>query len=309
MPLSQVLGPYATLGAAVPAALDELRRRIGLDAWIVARVEGDELVVVAAVGGPVEGERLRPGRPLPLDAATIVEGAPVALAPADGGAGLAGRTLVAVPLADAHDDPVAMLVGIGAEPALHGAALERPLLEFVARLVATCLEHELAASRESRRADRAMLDALLDPLTGVLNRRAWDQLLDEEEFRCATTGAAAAVIAIDLDDLKLVNDAHGHAAGDELLVLAARTLARAVRGGDAVARLGGDEFAVLAVECEGEAAKQLAQRLIEALGGEGIRASHGVASRFGEGSLARAWVAADEAMYRDKRERKRPAAA
>ncbi len=70
----------------------------------------------------------------------------------------------------------------------------------------------------SRRNEHLELEALVDPLTSLLNRRAWDRLLAREEERCRRYGHTATVFVIDLDQLKEVNDAAGHAAGDALLV-------------------------------------------------------------------------------------------
>ena len=109
----------------------------------------------------------------------------------------------------------------------------------------------------------------------------------------------ASLVAIDLDELKRVNDRQGHAAGDRLLRRAAQVIDSTRRAADVVARLGGDEFGVLAVECDEPAAKVLADRLRGALDAAGIRASASVghATRQPSGTLAQAWSAADAEMY------------
>ncbi len=87
--------------------------------------------------------------------------------------------------------------------------------------------------------------AFHDPLTGLPNRLLFQDRLAQAIARVRREGGRGALLILDLDDFKAVNDAHGHAAGDQLLRAVARRLARAVRATDTVARLGGDEFALV----------------------------------------------------------------
>jgi len=87
--------------------------------------------------------------------------------------------------------------------------------------------------------------ALRDQLTGLANRRLFDEMLDSSLHRTLRTADRVAIIYIDLDSFKVVNDTYGHTAGDEVLREVARRLQAAVREGDLVARVGGDEFLVL----------------------------------------------------------------
>ena len=84
-----------------------------------------------------------------------------------------------------------------------------------------------------------------DPLTGCLNRRGFTERLDAELGRAEREGGEVALIQLDLNGFKAVNDRHGHAAGDELLRWVGSTLKALLRGSDATGRLGGDEFALL----------------------------------------------------------------
>ena len=87
--------------------------------------------------------------------------------------------------------------------------------------------------------------AFTDSLTGIANRALFEDRARHALDRSAATNERIAVLMIDLDDFKLVNDGLGHSSGDELIALAARRISDAARPSDTVARLGGDEFAVL----------------------------------------------------------------
>jgi ribonuclease P protein subunit RPR2 len=127
---------------------------------------------------------------------------------------------------------------IVALPAGSRLTIEHDLVRAVADLAASALavDSRLAASRaEARR----------DAVTGLGNRRAFDERLAESVEAAAAGGGSVSLLLLDLDDFKSVNDSRGHAAGDVALREVARVLARSVRPEDAVFRLGGDEFAVV----------------------------------------------------------------
>jgi diguanylate cyclase (GGDEF)-like protein len=105
------------------------------------------------------------------------------------------------------------------------------------------LERELAGARA--RMSELETHAEIDPLTDVLNRRGFERELKRSLAHTKRYGTSAALLYLDLDGFKTVNDRHGHAAGDAVLKAVATVLARHVRASDVVARLGGDEFAVL----------------------------------------------------------------
>ena len=114
----------------------------------------------------------------------------------------------------------------------------------------------LAAQLEASRARIADLEARvdIDPLTDVLNRRGFERELKRSLAYVKRYGTSAALIYVDLDGFKPVNDRHGHAAGDAVLKAVAAALLRHVRASDVVARIGGDEFAVLLWNVDGAAA-------------------------------------------------------
>jgi len=127
------------------------------------------------------------------------------------------------------------------------------------------LEARLRLEREQRRTGvlLARLQRLSqeDPLTGLANRRRWDAELDAACAEARRGGTSVAVVLLDLDHFKQVNDRHGHAGGDGALTQVAGLLAERVRGDDVVARLGGDELAVLLPDTDLGRAVELAERL------------------------------------------------
>jgi len=150
-----------------------------------------------------------------------------------------------------------------------------------------------------------------DPLTGLRNRRLFMQDLRLQVARSRRYGETAALLVIDLDDFKSVNDTHGHTVGDEVLRSVARALTRRLRETDLVARLGGDEFAVILPHIEAEGANVVARGLARVIPARGIDvgeqvlhplASVGVALIDGGcESAEQALSQADLAMYEVKR--------
>jgi diguanylate cyclase (GGDEF)-like protein len=158
--------------------------------------------------------------------------------------------------------------------------------------------------------------ALTDPLTGLANRRGLGERIEYEVLRHARQKHRFAIVMIDLDGFKGVNDRFGHPAGDELLRDVSASLREAVRDQDTVARLGGDEFCVLAPETDGAGGAHLADRITAAVrrvttGLDNLSASVGVAVYPDDGATAPAVLdAADAAQIAAKRLRasgRRPA--
>lgn len=113
----------------------------------------------------------------------------------------------------------------------------------------------------SRDIDRLERLADSDSLTGIANRRAFTRELEREFGRARRYGYRLAVVFVDLDNFKVINDTYGHAAGDVALQTLASVLAGAVRGSDLAARIGGDEFALLLVQTDEEMARRVVERI------------------------------------------------
>ncbi len=167
----------------------------------------------------------------------------------------------------------------------------------------------LRAVRErlERERDELHRSAHTDPMTGAQNRRSLFGRIEYEIARHIRAGASFALVMLDLDGFKPLNDRFGHAAGDELLCDVVLALKGSIRAQDTVARIGGDEFCVLAPETDGDGAQLLLVRIAQAIGEVTagpyrLRASVGVAL-FPEdgGSAAELLLTADQRLLDAKR--------
>ena len=188
-----------------------------------------------------------------------------------------------------------------------------PARAIVTRLAAEvdALAAQLAASRARISELEARVD--IDPLTEIGNRRGFERELKRSLAYVKRYGTSAALLYVDLDGFKPVNDRHGHAAGDTVLKAIAVALIYHVRTSDIVARVGGDEFAVLLWNVNGKAAAAKAAALEAAVYGTPVRWNHstlvvgasvGVALLGALDTPAEVLARADEAMYARKAERK-----
>ena len=168
----------------------------------------------------------------------------------------------------------------------------------------------LLAMRERLERERDVLraSALTDPLTGAANRRSLLSRIDYEIARHARTRRNFALLMLDLDGFKQLNDRFGHPAGDDLLREVAGALSRVIRDQDTVARVGGDEFCVLAPETDDAGAERLISRVQTAVtrvvaGVEALAASTGAAVYPADGESAGELLeAADQRLLVVKRE-------
>jgi diguanylate cyclase (GGDEF)-like protein len=155
---------------------------------------------------------------------------------------------------------------------------------------------------------RARAEAGTDAVTGCMNHRAMRRRLHEEIGRAARTDGSLSCLLLDLDDFKLVNDRHGHPAGDALLRGVARALMGEFRAFDRVARYGGDEFVVILPNAGLESAALAADRALQRLAAlpsfdvaPGISASIGVAQWCAPMTTEELLAACDDALLRSKR--------
>lgn len=158
---------------------------------------------------------------------------------------------------------LAVLIGLGSY-SLRNSLLEIRYLETQSRLTQSEAALQAAMARFQEL-------SYVDPLTGVANRRQFEETLPIEWSRTMRRGAPLSLLMIDLDHFKLLNDTYGHLRGDECLVIAAQTLnARLKRAGEILARYGGEEFAAIIPDVPSDTALQIAESLRMAIANLGI---------------------------------------
>ena len=223
-----------------------------------------------------------------------------------------GLQLIRDAIAQGCRAPIVFLTGETADrvdiAAMHAGALDYLIKsEITPRLLERALRYALKLGDTLEELRRL---ATHDQLTGLLNRREFDRTIAEEEERALRSGQSLALVMVDLDRFKSINDNHGHPAGDAVLREVARRLTAEVRAIDRVMRMGGDEFALTLSPTEPATALAIARRICARLGGEpvvidalklNVTASIGVAllpehARTGTALIA----AADHALYAAK---------
>lgn len=271
------LHPEAIMQLIAERAQELTRASAGL----IELVEGEEMVYSVATGEatPYLGMRLQ--KETSLSGRSVIEGR--VLRSDDTGsdervdAGACRRvnacSMICVPLS--HRDEAIGVLKVYAPKINHFDDSDVETLELLSDLIAAHLSHANLYEAESR-------DSRRDALTGLPNRRAFEERLPVELARAARTGHPLALVLLDLDGFKGVNDRLGHPAGDEVLCAVARILDQS-RAADDCFRIGGDEFAILMPETEAIHARTAAERVADQirsarLGDGQIGATYGLAA-------------------------------
>jgi diguanylate cyclase (GGDEF)-like protein len=210
------------------------------------------------------------------------------------------HNVVVLPLQiDRRDSGIVLLEHSGssltARPPRRAAVM---LTQFTAHAALSLRNARLLAQRERQ--------AAIDGLTGLANRREFDQVLTREVHRAHRTDEPLSLVVFDVDHFKEINDSRGHLAGDEVLRAVAQVLSGGVRDMDLVARYGGEEFALVLPRCDQPDAALVVLRVTDAMRQhpdlQGVTVSAGVATLPANASTGLELIgAADDALYDSKR--------
>jgi diguanylate cyclase (GGDEF)-like protein len=168
--------------------------------------------------------------------------------------------------------------------------MSRPFVAALLREIATLRQEVDELGRLAR----------TDPLTGLANRRGWDEQLDRELAQARRSGRPVSVALLDLDNFKGFNDARGHQAGDRFLVAAAAAWRGQLRDGDVLCRWGGDEFAALLPDCSEDDAHEIIARVASTT--PGLSCAAGIAEWDGTETFDELVWRADANLLTQKRE-------
>jgi len=282
--------------------VEEALALTGADGAVVELPEGRDMVyrAVAGAAGPFSGRRLPQDGSASGHCLATVEPLVVADAYSDdrfdheASRQVGARSLVVVPLIHAGR-PAGVLKVYSAVPGAVGVD-EARVLGLLGNVIGTGIARAELLSTMTQHAST-------DALTGLANRRSWDEQLTRAIAHAERTHETLSVAVCDVDDLKEINDRRGHGAGDELLRDIADRWRADARAADLIARIGGDEFAVLLPGADEAGAHDVVERLIGALP-DGTSVSFGIAEwdlrEDGVSLMARA----DLRMYDEKRRNK-----
>ncbi len=163
-----------------------------------------------------------------------------------------------------QDIPVIFVTALGAE-ADEARGLQAGAIDYITKPISPAIVRMRVHNHLELKRHRDLLAemATLDGLTGIANRRRFDELLQLEWHRARRTGHPLSLLMIDIDHFKRYNDRYGHLQGDDCLRAVAQALCRAMqRGGDLVARYGGEEFVCILAETDAAGAQAVAERLL-----------------------------------------------
>lgn len=294
------------------AILQFLYKRFGFDLWMITRVEGKDWIVLQSED---HGYGVQPGQVFKWAdsfCSHMVKGKAPKIAPRCEDIPLYAtapitqqvsiKSYIGQPILNEDGSLFGTLCGIDPNTKPESIVQDIEVIELLGSLLSKILQAELRQNKQVREVKRLKNKAFRDGLTGLYNRRAWDELISKEEERCKRYGHSAAVFFIDINNLKEVNDNLGHVAGDQLIQQAADVLSDTVRGNDIVARLGGDEFVILSIENNKAGAERLLKRIIDNFAQTEISIAIGFSMRHPSRGLLFAAEQADKKMFEYKRQ-------
>jgi diguanylate cyclase (GGDEF)-like protein len=304
------VAPRPDFGDAVDSVLGHLAATLPLATWVLARVDGDEAVVLAVAGDPnglTTGSTFRWGDS--LSARMVSDGPRVATSTLDVDAyrGVSavrdGRVAayLGVPICRSDGTLFGVLAGVDARPAPEDLVDHLPAVELLGGLLGSLLAADLRAAADAREIERVQVNEMYDAVTGLGDRHYWDHVVAAEESRCRRYGDHAAVVVLELDDYERIASEHGADATQVLLRRAGRVLRTQCREEDRVARVAPAEFAVLSIGADADGAAALVERLESLLTDNGVAATLRYSARNPQRGLKDAWLSAESPSQIDER--------
>ena len=308
------LNNFKDFTEAGQAILEFLSQHLPFQLWMITRTEGNDWIVLQSKD---HGYEVKNGNKLTWQDSfcfQMIEAGAPRIAPSAAQIPLYKnakinqsftiQSYIGEPIVQKDGTLFGTLCAIDPNPQSEDIKKSADLITLLAKLLSNILQSELREQEQIRKSERLRVEASTDHLTGLLNRRAWDELVKCEEHRSKQYAHPITALIIDLNDLKLINDQQGHGAGDQIIKTAAQILKASVRNHDVVARLGGDEFGILLIETNQAGHEVVVQRILDALEKNHVSAAIGVAVRDPMYGLNQAIKQADLNMYENKKSHK-----
>ena len=271
MPIASA--PDTNFSRAAQRVLDHLSSASGLSTWAVCRIDHEGSHTLAVV-----------------DPTATVQAHETLHSPLGGRA----ATRVSAPITFPDGQPFGELIGFAAEHGIPSVDDANAHARVFGTVLGALASAEVTMCNERRAVE--VRDGLSDPLTGLATRQGWEQRLRRDERFCREFGEPAAVLLIELDDLKRSNELHGHSAGDEQLRVAGTVLREVLAGRHYGARITGDRLGALMIGVNEHEVGEFERVVRQALSTSDVSVSIGVARRTPEAGLAGAIAAAEAAI-------------
>jgi diguanylate cyclase len=306
--------PFESFHEAVQSVLKALQEHFRFDLFMLTQTEGEDWTVLEVADS---GYGISQGDVFVWSdsfCSRMVQGKGPCIAPdsddieayreAPVGKKLSIRSYIGLPLYKSDGHFFGTLCGIHPSPKDSSILKEKPLLLTMARLLSSLIETEIERIKQMQRANHAEISASHDSLTGIYNRKGWEEVLINEGKRCIENKISAGIIYLDVDGLKKENDTLGHSAGDALLQRVAHVLESNLRNGDICSRIGGDEFVVLSLNTNESDLANISLRLQSVFKDNDICVSVGFEMFDVNYSFEETMIKADKKMYENKKLRK-----
>ncbi|ONG39843.1 hypothetical protein BKE30_08720 [Alkanindiges hydrocarboniclasticus] len=286
------------------AVLNFLHQRLDFDLWMITRTEGDDWIVLQSED---HGYQVKPGQVFHWAdsfCSHMVQGMAPRIAPCSDDIELYAtapiakmvpiKAYIGFPLLRENGELFGTLCAIDPQPKPESIRQEQELIDLLSNLLSVILQNELQRTQYTRYFERLQVESLIDDVTQLYDRRAWDRLINAEEERSRRHGHPSAIYTIKMDNWQEINETQGKAASNALIKRATVALKKILHDHDILARLREDEIAILNITLDKAKADDFFHYIRQTLQHVDVKASIGYALRHPSTGLHHALAQAEK---------------